>query len=233
MPTWARQLGRVAVPPSHEARTDIHRPRDAAQPWAMPERLLLVYAVLPLWWLAGALDWWMHRRTTIEANAGARESLLHLSMLAEMAVPILALLWLEADAGVLLLCVAAFLLHEITVLADLKWVQNRRRVTPFEQMVHSFQEILPLAAILLLCAGHWPQALAMLGLGNEVPVWTPRAKIAPLPPWQIAVVLCGSALVVGLYLEELARCLGKRRSGVRASSGAERAPRSPGNRSDS
>ena len=173
----------------------------------MPERLLLVCAVLPLWWLAGVLDWWWHRRTSIEANAGLRESALHLLMLAEIGVPVLALLWLEPDAGVLLLCAAAFLLHELTVLVDLRWVQGRREVTPLEQMTHSFQEVLPLAGIALLCAAHWPQALALLGLGSEAPIWMPRAKITPLPPWQLAAVLVGSALVACLYLEELARCL--------------------------
>jgi len=176
----------------------------------MPERLLLVYAVLPLWWLAGMFDWWLHRRSAIEATAGVRESLLHLLMLAEIGVPVLALLWLQADAGLLLLCVAAFVVHELTVLADLRWVRDKRPVVPFEQMVHSFQEVLPLAGIALLCAAHWPQALALLGTGSEAPIWLPRAKTDPLPVPQIAAVLAGSALVVALYLEELARCIAYR-----------------------
>lgn len=179
----------------------------------MPEHWLLALVVLPLWWLAGGMDWWLHRRSAIEANAGPRESMLHLLMLAEMAVPVLALLWLQADAWLLLLCMVGFLAHELTVYLDLRHADGRRRITPLEQLVHSFQELLPLAACLLLASAHWGQALALVGLGDEPALWRPRRKLQPLSAGFVAAALAGSALVVGLYLEELWRCLRARRSG--------------------
>jgi hypothetical protein len=179
-------------------------------------RLLLLGFVLPLWWGAGLLDWWLHRRSGIERRAGARESMLHLLMLAEAGIPVLALLWLQADAWLLLLCAAAFVAHQCTVHADLQWVEGRRAVGPLEQMVHGFQEVLPLAALLLLAASHWPQVLALFGAGDQPAVWRPRLKADPLPAGAIAFVLCGSALVVAAYLEELWRCLRQRTPGAGA-----------------
>ena len=57
---------------------------------------------------------------------------------------------------------------------DLHYSVSRRRVGPFEQMVHSFMEILPLAALALLAAMAWPQALlagaALAALFNAAPL---------------------------------------------------------------
>ena len=50
-------------------------------------RLVLMYGLVPLWLLAGAGDWLCHRLTHIERNAGVRESLLHMLMLAEVLAP--------------------------------------------------------------------------------------------------------------------------------------------------
>jgi hypothetical protein len=163
--------------------------------------------VLPSWWAAGALDWALHRRSSIEQNAGVRESALHLTMLAESAIAVLALLYFEVDAWLLVLCTVCFVLHELTVWADLRWVQGRRTVTPVEQMVHSVQEMMPLAGLLLLASSHGSQALAVFGADAEAAVWFPRMKTEPLPNLVSAYALAGSVAVVMLYLEELLRCL--------------------------
>jgi len=178
----------------------------------MPERWLLVGVVLPLWWIAGGADWWLHRRSGIEDAGDPRESLLHLLMLAEVGVPTLALLVFEVDAWLLLLCVVGFLAHELTVYVDLQHAEARRAITSLEQVVHSFQELLPLAACLLLFAAHWSQALALLGLGDEAARWRPRVKAQPWPDGTAVGVLAGSAAVVVLYIEELWRCRGRRRA---------------------
>lgn len=48
----------------------------------------------------------------------------------------------------LLLGVTLLVLHELTVHWDLHFSVPRREVGPFEQMVHSFMELLPLAPLL-------------------------------------------------------------------------------------
>jgi hypothetical protein len=83
----------------------------------------------------------------------------------------------------------------------------RARITPAEQLVHSFQELLPFAACLLLFAAHWSQALVLLGLGDEAARWRPRGKLDPLPSAVVVGVVAGSAVMVLLFVEELGRCV--------------------------
>lgn len=173
----------------------------------MPETLLLMYGVLPLWLLAGLLDWALHRRASIETTAGLRESHLHLLMLAQLGLPAVLVLLCEVNAGVLALCAVAWLAHEVTVYVDLRWSVARRPVTPLEQMVHSVQEILPLLALALLVSLHWPQAAALGGWGDTPARYSLQLKEPPLPPAFLWSVGAGIAVLLLCYLEEWYRCL--------------------------
>src|SRR5215217_7633965 len=106
---------------------------------------MLMYFVLPLWLLAGFADYLCHRASDIEHTSGAKESLLHLLLFAEMGVPVLAAIFLEINA-VMIVC---FLLHEATSLWDVSYAAKLRNITPIEQHVHSFLEMLPLMGLLL------------------------------------------------------------------------------------
>ena len=55
-----------------------------------------------------------------------------------MGLPVLATVFLEITSPVILLMIAAFLIHEVTAYADLRIAVREREVTPPEQMVHSF-----------------------------------------------------------------------------------------------
>jgi hypothetical protein len=153
--------------------------------------LLLMFFVFPLWVAAGFADWACHRRTNIASTSGLKENLMHLVMFAQMGLGIAAVALLEVNALVLLLTLIVFLVHELTVYWDLYYSTPRRKVGPFEQMVHSFMEILPLTSIALLAVMAWPQALALAGLGTESADWSLRPKQPPLP---------ASYLVGGLLL---------------------------------
>jgi hypothetical protein len=146
-----------------------------------PARFILMYLVFPLWVAAGFADWACHRRTRIEQTSGLKENLLHLLMFGEIGVGMLAVALLEINAAVLLIVIAAFVVHELTVYWDLHYSTPLRHVGPFEQMVHSFLEILPLLSLALLAAMAWPQALALVGWGSEAADWSLRAKTQPLP----------------------------------------------------
>ena len=113
-------------------------------------RPLLMYGVLPLWMLAGLADWACHRRTRIETTGGLGESAFHWLMFLQMGVATLAVMFLQINAAVLLLAGVLFLMHEVTVWLELRFVVGKREVSPIEQMVHSFMEILPLAGLFLL-----------------------------------------------------------------------------------
>jgi len=162
-------------------------------PVAEAARLILMYAVFPVWVAAGLADWACHRRTQIATTSGLKENLLHLLMFAEVGVGVLAVAFLEVNAAVLLVVAAAFVVHELTVYWDLHYTTPLRRVGPFEQMVHSFLELLPLVSLALLAVMAWGPPMADFGL---------RLKREPLPP---AYLLAGFAAVVLLNALPLAQ----------------------------
>lgn len=168
-------------------------------------RLLLMYAVFPLWVAAGLADWSCHRRTRIEHTSGLAENAFHWALLAQMGLASLAVALLEVNAAVLLLVFAAFLAHELTTYVELRYTVPRRRVGPFEQMVHSFMEMLPLVALALLAVIAWDQVLALFDLGD--PDFELRPKAQPWPDAYLGVALAAAVVFNVLpMVEETVRC---------------------------
>lgn len=181
-------------------------------PMASPAAWLLVTVVFPLWVLAGLADLACHRATHIDRTSGWTENRLHLLMFAQMGVAVLAVALLELTAGVLVLVAAAFVLHEATVWWDLHQTVPRRHVGPLEQMVHSFQEVLPLAMLLLVGVLAWDQVLALAGAAGSADFGL-RWKREPLP----APLLAAGGLAVLLFNAvplalETRACLRQRRA---------------------
>jgi hypothetical protein len=175
---------------------------------AMLVRNYLLYVVLPLWVLAGVADYMMHRRTQIEYTSGAKESALHALQLSEAGVPVMMGLIFDVNALVILVMIAALVLHEATALWDLSYTTGRRYISPFEQHVHSFLEILPLMAVSFVAILYWNQFLALWGMGSEAARWELRWKPDPLPPAYLATLLGAVGLFIVLpFGEELWRCL--------------------------
>lgn len=174
---------------------------------------MLMYFVLPLWLAAGFADYLCHRATSIESTAGPKESLLHLLQFTEMAVPTLAAIFLEINALIILVMIVSLVLHQLTAIWDVSYAYRHREVTPIEQHVHGVLEMLPLAALLLIVALHWPQFLALFGAGNEAADFTLRLKQPPLP-WLYVTLMLALVLLFEVvpYAEELVRTLRARRS---------------------
>lgn len=169
--------------------------------------LVLMFAVIPLWIAAGLADWWCHRRTRIEDTSGLPENVLHWLLLGEAGVALVATALLEINAAVLLLVFAAFLAHELTTFVELRYAVPRREVQPFEQMVHSFMEILPLLVLALLAVLAWPEVAALFD-GEAAPDFSLRTKVDPWPPAYLAAVAAAVALFNVLPMaEEALRCL--------------------------
>ena len=170
--------------------------------------ILLGFVVIPLWLAAGLCDYVCHRASAIERTSGTPESILHLIQFGLVGLPIVAALFLAVKAGLLLAFILFILLHHAVAFADVRYANHMRVVTPVEQMVHSFLEILPITAFLLIGALHFGQLAALFGGGNEVAQWMPRPKPHPLPVWYSASVLAGAFVLNFLpYSEELVRCL--------------------------
>jgi hypothetical protein len=174
-------------------------------------RMLLMYFVLPVWLAAGFADYLCHRAAHIEETSGWRESILHLLQFGEMAVPVLAALFLEITSSVILMMTAFLILHQATAMWDVRYAAATREVSPIEQHIHSLLEMLPLTGFLLVIALHWPAFTALFGYGT--PDFSLALKQQPLPVSYIVTMLVLTALLEVLpYLEELMRGLHRRRT---------------------
>jgi len=175
---------------------------------------VLIYFVLPVWLAAGFADYLCHRAAHIESTSGAKESLLHFLQFGEMAVAVLTAMFLQINALVLLTMLVCFVLHEATALWDVRYASATREVTPVEQHVHSFLEMMPLMGLVLIAALHWGQFLALFGLGNETARFDVAIRSGP-PSWIYVGIILILVLLFEIlpYLEELVR-------GLRANDGA-------------
>lgn len=172
-----------------------------------PTALIMMFFVVPLWLASGLADYLCHRATRIETTGGPKESLLHLLMFAEMGAPLLAAIFLDVNALIIAFMIAMFILHELTAFWDVSYAVSRRRVTPTEQHVHSFLELIPLMGLTLIVARHWPQFLALFDAGGEPARFALVWKGETLPFAYVVAVLAAASLLGALYLEELARGL--------------------------
>lgn len=143
-----------------------------------------------------------------------KKSLLHFLQFGEMAVAVLTAMFLQINALVLLTMLVCFVLHEATALWDVRYASATREVTPVEQHVHSFLEMMPLMGLVLIAALHWGQFLALFGLGNETARFDVAIRSGP-PSWIYVGIILILVLLFEIlpYLEELVR-------GLRANHGA-------------
>ncbi|SFN88661.1 hypothetical protein SAMN05216386_2081 [Nitrosospira briensis] len=177
--------------------------------------LILMYFILPVWLLAGCADWLCHRASHIETTSGPKESLLHLLMFAELGLPLLAAIFLEINAGIIAFMIAAFILHEATSFWDVTYAVSQRNVSPAEQHVHSFLEMIPLMAILFIISLHWGQFQALFGFGPETARFDLAWKEEPLPTGYILSVMAAILLFELIpYIEELFRTLRAKRGAL-------------------
>src|ERR1700753_2293534 len=101
--------------------------------------------------------------------------------------------------------IAAFFLHEATAMWDVSYAVTVREVTPIEQHVHSFLEIVPLMAVAFVSLLHWPQLEALIGRRTE-PARPFRWKQQPLSN-RYTLTALGAMLAFELmpYVEEALR----------------------------
>jgi hypothetical protein len=167
---------------------------------------ILLYFILPLWLLSGFADYLCHRASRIELTSGYKESLLHLLMLTEVAIPLLAAIFFEINALIIAIMIVGFVLHQLTALWDTTFASRRRPITPIEQHVHSFLEQMPLQAMIIVIILNWSQFLSLWGLGSDAARYDLILRPEPLPWTYVAAFLFAVALLEVLpYLEEFVR----------------------------
>jgi len=171
-----------------------------------PQMFLLLYFVLPVWLIAGFADWICHRATNIETTTGLKETYIHILMFLEMSIPLLSAFFLDVNALVILSMIVLFFCHEATALWDVSYAVTARKVSPVEQHIHSFLEMVPLMALLLVISRHWGQFQALFGFGNEPARYELTLRPDPLPTGYIAFVFISIFFLEMLpYFEEYRR----------------------------
>lgn len=184
--------------------------------------LLALGVLLPAWLVFGFLDWWHHRKSSIETTSGIRESFLHLMLIGQAGSAVLAALFLEVNALIIVFAIIMYVAHEITTNIDVGYADPRRAVIASEQRVHDYLTAIPLALLLILVTTHGGQFAALFGFGSETADFSLRWRENPLPTWYLATWLLLSPINALLYLEEFIRCLKVRRAQL------SRAQRTPG-----
>jgi hypothetical protein len=170
-------------------------------------RAFLTYVLIPAWLVPGVLDWMWHRKTKIECNAGAHESLTHLLMALEAGAGISIGLFLEIDAGVIAGMLGSALVHEATVIWDVGYAQPRRTISQAEQHTHSFLEVLPFVGAAFAAFANPQQTRALAGIGRARPRFAFRLNRTPLPFATVIAVGASALFGIAPYVEEMARCL--------------------------
>jgi hypothetical protein len=171
----------------------------------------LLYVVLPLWLVVGMADWLCHRAAHIETTSGVKESLIHLLMLGEVGIGVLLGLFFEINALVIAVMLLCFIAHEITAHWDLRYAAARRTITAIEQHVHNYLGALPFMGLSFIIVLHWPQALALLGLGPQLADFSVRMKSALPMAYVVTLIVLIALLEVLPYLEEVWRGVAAKR----------------------
>ena len=154
---------------------------------------LLGYVVFPLWLLSGLADYLCHARTDIAHTSGTRESALHLLQTVEIGLPVLAFLFLSTNALALALMAAGVVAHTATSWRDVAYAAQLRHISPGEQYVHSFLNVLPWVALALVAILHWPVVVAMFDPATASE-WEPHWRQPPFDGGIVFAVLASSLL---------------------------------------
>lgn len=169
---------------------------------------LILYGLLPLWGITGFIDWCCHRATGIERTSGLRESLVHSLMGIQLGIPILLCLLFQVNVMILLICIAAFLAHEIVAHYDVHYSAPLRRISIWEVHVHNYMATIPLYLLMLILVINWEIFLKLVTFE-----WAGQFELERVPtPHGSSNYLRGYLVLMALlcvlpYVEENFRCL--------------------------
>lgn len=168
---------------------------------------LLLFVFLPLWGIAGFVDWCCHRATKIEHTSGLFESFLHSIMGIQIAIPILLCISFEVNVGILLICLAVWVLHEAVAHYDVHYAAPKRHISIWEMHAHSYLATLPLYMLSIIFVLNWDSVVKLVtfqwqGAFEFLPVADAHGGDNYLPIYLIFM----SILCVFPYAEEFLRC---------------------------
>jgi hypothetical protein len=125
---------------------------------------LILYGLLPLWVLAGFIDYLCHRATKIQETSGLRESLMHLAMGGQVAIPMWLALTCKINVLILLLCFIVLITHEVVAHYDVVYTTTKRHISVWETHAHSFLETVPFFLTALVACRNWEAFIKLITL---------------------------------------------------------------------
>ncbi len=182
---------------------------------------LILYGLLPLWGITGFIDWCCHRASRIERTSGLRESLVHSLMGIQLGIPIILCLLYQVNVSVLLICLAAFVCHEVVAHYDVHYSAPLRTISIWEVHVHNYMATIPLYLLMLIAVLNWEVVLKLVSLDWAGQLGLERVAVPHGGTGYLGSYLAFmGVLCVVPYLEENLRCLRARAVVPQAKSGS-------------
>lgn len=165
------------------------------------------YFILPMWLVLGLLDYYCHKKGEIENSSGTKESVIHLLMILIMAIPITLGLVCYINALVLIIMILSFLIHEALLLWDVRYAYSHREITPMEQQIHSYLQVIPFMILSMVICLNWNDFLHIFDF-SQTSNYVLKFKNSSLPiEYLLALSIGATAFVVIPYVEELIRSI--------------------------
>ncbi len=165
----------------------------------------IMYGCLPAWLIFGLADYFCHRASQIEKTTGVKESILHIIMGGQIAIPIFLGLYFEINVLLLLMAFAVLIFHEWVAHHDVAYAASNRHVSIWEIHVHSFLEVLPFVVVGLIVCKKWSAFIDLITLN-----WAGHMSLVPktIHDWHYTTFYFALMIIadVAPYMEELWRC---------------------------
>jgi hypothetical protein len=175
---------------------------------------VILYGLLPLWGVAGFIDWICHRVTQVERTSGLKESLIHSLMGLQLGIPILLCLNFQINVLIILICALMWLMHELVAHYDVHYASPLRTISIWEVHVHNYMATVPLYLFMLILIINWDVTTKAVTLDWRGQFGFHRLS-APLGSASYLGAYLGFMAVFCVlpYIEENIRCLRYARSG--------------------
>ena len=169
---------------------------------------LILYVMLPLWGIAGFIDWACHRHTHIERTSGVKESIIHLIMGAQVGAPIIICLIFEVNILLLFLIFLVLITHEMVAHWDVHFTAPRREISIWEVHAHNYLATIPFYLTALILVRKWDVVLKLINFewAGQFALEFRGEPIGGTPyylPYYLSFMI---AICVIPYIEELWRC---------------------------
>jgi hypothetical protein len=116
---------------------------------------LILFGLLPLWMVAGFVDYLCHRASGIEFTTGVKECVLHIVMGFQVGIPVYLALICEVNVLITLLCLATLVAHEAVAIWDVRLATPVRRISTWETHAHAYLLTIPFYTFALVALRNW------------------------------------------------------------------------------